>query len=369
MMELHNERAVCQKALEQYGIEVIAFEDYGASPDTPEAAYLDAVAEAHVYIGIFWNRYSLATCQEYEQAAKLGKPCFLYHKTFAYGSCEADLEAFLKSLKSRHVVRTFSNASDLADVVWRDLQTWLISFALRAQKTAEQQQSLHATELSLTANELLEVYEENPEDRLRFERSLADLQRLARDDADAQPYMAISTQPPFISRPWDVQMRRQRRVYSGNPGTLEDLLATLKERYALWEQLVDRCDIYLLIDKAAHEAYFRAGRAGSLDFTPEEVLEQRDRYVQLLQTYPRYQVALHADPVPTTYMICGSRMVVLYGGTVPTRDAIPFTGIRGLRTSHPPTVLRFRLSFEKAWQSLPAQNKDKDAVVHWLRSL
>ena len=369
MLELHNERAMCKRALEQYGIDVTSFECYGAGPEAPEKAYLDAVAEAHVYIGIFWNRYSLATYQEYEHAIKLGKPCFLYHKTFSYGTCEAELQVLLSTLRSRHVIRTFTHAPDLADGVWRDLQAWLIPFALR-EKTPEQRQSLQATELSLAANDLLEVYEENAADRLRFEESMAGILQLAHDHPEAQPYMTASRLPPFISRPWEVQQRRQRRVYSGDSQALNQILTSLEQRYQCWQKLVGRCDIFLLVDKAAHEAYFRAGRAGTLDLTPEEIVAQRDRYIELLASHPRFQLGIHTEPVPTTYMLSGSKTVVIYGGTVPRKDvAIPFTGIRGLRTSHAPTVLRFRLSFERAWRALPSANTDKAAAIQWLSHL
>lgn len=125
MTELNDERATVRKALQEREIEVLCFEELGARPETPQNAYLAAVREADLYLGLFWNRYSPATEEEYRKALRLGRPCLIYVKDFDVHRDE-ELTTLLAEIGRRWVYKTFSDVTELHTQVQRDLQQLLI---------------------------------------------------------------------------------------------------------------------------------------------------------------------------------------------------------------------------------------------------
>ena len=125
MTELHNERVAVRKALAERDIDIIWFEGFGARPETAQAACLRGVHEADVYIGIFWNQHSMATEEEYREAERFGKPCFIYFKDFAVNR-ESKLQALIDELGQKHTYKTFGHALALAEQVQVDVQNWIV---------------------------------------------------------------------------------------------------------------------------------------------------------------------------------------------------------------------------------------------------
>ena len=125
MTELHNERAAVYNALTDGGFKVIWFEDFGARPEVAQAAYLEGVQEADVYVGIFWNQHSMATEEEYGKAERLGRPCFIYIKDFVVNR-EPKMQAFIDELRQKHTCKSFVNALALAKQVPEDVQGWIV---------------------------------------------------------------------------------------------------------------------------------------------------------------------------------------------------------------------------------------------------
>jgi len=86
MRELHNERILLKQVLEEKGLRVFAFEaDAGARPETAQAACLDEVANADVYLGLFWNDFSEAVLEEFDCARSLGNGPTADHGFRQYG--------------------------------------------------------------------------------------------------------------------------------------------------------------------------------------------------------------------------------------------------------------------------------------------
>lgn len=129
MLELHNERLIMKKALEKCRIESFVFEsDAGARPESPRQAYLDEVADSDLYIGIFWNRYSAPTIEEFEYAKAAGKPSLVYVKSFDIRR-EPKLEDFLKQISlsnSGITYRCFDNVIELTQFAEQDALDWLV---------------------------------------------------------------------------------------------------------------------------------------------------------------------------------------------------------------------------------------------------
>lgn len=128
--ELHDERIVLKEALSKRGINSFVFElDAGARPEPPRQAFLDEVGKADVYIGIFWNEFSQAVVDEFEQARTLFKPCLLYIKSYSVKR-DARLEAFIARISNSTdaiTVRNFSDVMQLAQFAGRDIQEWLVA--------------------------------------------------------------------------------------------------------------------------------------------------------------------------------------------------------------------------------------------------
>jgi len=126
MTELQNERAELKRALSADDIEVVMFEDLGARPDTPRQAYLSEVRDADVYLGVFWNQHSAPTEEEYSEARKQGKPCFIYMKDFDVHRDEA-LGALLMEMETSVVYNTFRNTVELGKKANHDIRQWILS--------------------------------------------------------------------------------------------------------------------------------------------------------------------------------------------------------------------------------------------------
>jgi hypothetical protein len=129
MRELHNERMLLKQMLQERGMQVFAFEvDAGARPESPQVAYLSEVRNADVYVGLFWNEFSEAVFEEFECAQSLGKPCFIYTKSFSVRrdkQLREKLQAILNG-RSGLTAGEFSDVVQLSKIVGRDLQNWLI---------------------------------------------------------------------------------------------------------------------------------------------------------------------------------------------------------------------------------------------------
>ena len=82
-IELDPERVALHDALQSPEWDNFTFEWSGAFTDSARDIYLAQVAEANVYLGIFYAAYSQATIDEYREAKRLGKPILIYLKDCA----------------------------------------------------------------------------------------------------------------------------------------------------------------------------------------------------------------------------------------------------------------------------------------------
>ncbi len=81
--ELDPEREALHHALQSPEWDNFTFEWSGAFPDSARDVYLKQVAEADVYLGIFFKTYSQATVDEYYEAKRFPKPILIYLKDCA----------------------------------------------------------------------------------------------------------------------------------------------------------------------------------------------------------------------------------------------------------------------------------------------
>jgi hypothetical protein len=127
--ELRDERFIVKQMLSARGMNAFVFElDAGARPETPQRAYLNEIAAADVYLGIFWNQYSAPTVEEFEHAVTLGLPRFIYVKDYDVHR-GPELSCFLERIadgRSGLTLRHFSDVIELSKFVQEDLANWLV---------------------------------------------------------------------------------------------------------------------------------------------------------------------------------------------------------------------------------------------------
>jgi WD40 repeat protein len=130
MEELRDARDIVDRELDKRGIHAWVFENnVSASPNSITATSLQQVSEADVYIGLFWQRYGKVTIQEYEEARRTSKPCFIYIRD---KGCKRDdnLETFLTKeiydLQKGVTYRFFDRVSELAEQIAEDILAWLV---------------------------------------------------------------------------------------------------------------------------------------------------------------------------------------------------------------------------------------------------
>lgn len=142
--ELTAERAEVRKAVERLHLAPVMFE-LGARPHPPRELYRAYLAQSHVFVGIYWERYGWVAPSEtvsgledeYRLAGDL--PKLLYIKQPA-ADREPRLDRLLEAIKSddHASYKRFSSAEQLADQVEHDLAVLLTErFEAAKERTSE----------------------------------------------------------------------------------------------------------------------------------------------------------------------------------------------------------------------------------------
>jgi hypothetical protein len=210
------------------------------------------------------------------------------------------------------------------------------------------------------------VFTQDLHSRVRFERQLLDDLRASSADRLMQPLLSSLAAPAFVTRPWAYQERRQRRLYGRDQA--RQILPLLQARYDAWHRLAEHSEIRWLIDAAGHRRHFEEARSAGTA-TRHDVAAQLEEMLGLLARYgSRLQVALQRDPIPTTYSVYGVKSATIYGQSLSHEARPTYTGIRGVVTQDPTTVLPFRAAFEADWHRAQRRGGTR-AVEAWLRQL
>jgi len=143
-IDLQPERSAVEDAIHRMSeAKFIGMEYFGSRPETTEAASLEEVDRADIYLGIIGGRYgSGITEQEYRRALDRGLPCFIYIKDDStilpeFRDLEPEKSSRLATLKeelySRHIISPpFTSPLDLAAHVRDDLHRWFFDNHLHA---------------------------------------------------------------------------------------------------------------------------------------------------------------------------------------------------------------------------------------------
>lgn len=163
-LELFDDREGVERALFACGLSPFRYESVvGANPSPPQTTYLQAVKDCDIYIGIFWNRYSKATVDEFRMARREQKPCFIYVKTLAQ-SRELELDALISEISDGSEglsYRNYENAFELGDAVVKDIISWLIENWRKQESKLKNNQNFRLFRLKDDTSELLTFLRQN----------------------------------------------------------------------------------------------------------------------------------------------------------------------------------------------------------------
>jgi len=160
MAELPAEREAAAAAIRAVGATPVMFEQFGGRDADPEGAYLGEVETSDVYIGILGRRYGKplptrfsATHTEYLHAEKSGLRIAVWCSKTT--DREGHEEAFLKEVRTFHVVPAFISPADLGaqveerlrGIAAEDLAPWckLGNILFRASEVTDAAGELHVT--------------------------------------------------------------------------------------------------------------------------------------------------------------------------------------------------------------------------------
>ena len=109
------------------------------------------------------------------------------------------------------------------------------------------------------------------------------------------------------------------------------------------------------------------------DFSHRLTLEQRRRqiahWITLLESYEHYQVGLAETTPALELKLKGTVQAMMRSACRYEDDRWPHWGPRYVQWADEASVFRFFLNFENAWDAIPPRDRDKDAVIRWLRGL
>ncbi|WP_210480699.1 DUF4062 domain-containing protein [Naasia sp. SYSU D00948] len=132
LKELAPERKVARAAIERIAAAPVMFE-LGARPHPPRALYRAYLEQSDIFVGLYWEKYGWVAPDEkvsgLEDEYNLAPPTMprLIYIKETTGTREPRLEALLDRIKAddRASFKTFSDASELADLLVMDLATLL----------------------------------------------------------------------------------------------------------------------------------------------------------------------------------------------------------------------------------------------------
>ncbi|RMF84969.1 MAG: hypothetical protein D6736_18260 [Nitrospinota bacterium] len=109
------------------------------------------------------------------------------------------------------------------------------------------------------------------------------------------------------------------------------------------------------------------------DFSHRLTLEQRRRqiahWITLLESYDHYQVGLAETTPALELKLKGTVQAMMRSACRYEDDRWPHWGPRYVLWVDETSVFRFFLNFENAWDAIPPQDRDKEEVIRWLRTL
>lgn len=118
--ELRNERVTIRDLLRSLDIDVFLYEDdAGARTEAPQEIYKDEVIKSHIYVGIFKEKYSAPTIEEYRLATQSCKDILIYISPVE--KKDEQLDSFLKEIAPRHGYQKFEDVSELQKLFKRDI--------------------------------------------------------------------------------------------------------------------------------------------------------------------------------------------------------------------------------------------------------
>lgn len=134
------------KTLEEFNVELVGMENFGARESKPLATCIAEIERSDIYIGIIAMSYGSIdentqksfTQLEYEKARELGLDLLIYllddydgellAGNIDFGEKYLALANFKKVLRHNHTVVHFKNETDLAAKIYRDLANVLIKY-------------------------------------------------------------------------------------------------------------------------------------------------------------------------------------------------------------------------------------------------
>lgn len=152
------------------------------------------------------------------------------------------------------------------------------------------------------------------------------------------------------------------------------------ERIAAFKRTLRQADCYDICSKRAVEALTRTGVYQSPDalnkdaLSPERRLEHLRNVVSLLQTYPRYHLALVDErqanasdatgiPMDLKWAVAGRRSAFV-GVRLPAASGRPLDA--SVQISEPTVVGGFYDYFHLLWERIPPGNREREHVIGWL---
>jgi hypothetical protein len=132
-IDLQEHRKGVWQLLEQYNVNILGMEKFGARKESPLDTCIKAVSRADIYVGVILHRLGSIepntkksyTQLEYEKAIELDKEILIYlvdeknsvvnTQYIDFGEAHEQLENFKQLLKEKHTVDFFRNPNDLVE--------------------------------------------------------------------------------------------------------------------------------------------------------------------------------------------------------------------------------------------------------------
>jgi hypothetical protein len=119
--ELVEERKTIKSVFSPKVYDVFIFEDTGARTESASEVYTEEVLNCDIYIGIFKEKYSSATAEEYKLAAENDKEILAYVAT-DLKKRDVKLKRLLQKIRNRHKYKPYENIKKLIDYVKDDVE-------------------------------------------------------------------------------------------------------------------------------------------------------------------------------------------------------------------------------------------------------
>jgi hypothetical protein len=166
-----------------------------------------------------------------------------------------------------------------------------------------------------------------------------------------------------LSRPRDIYEKEYYTIYPNDHDNVFNAMSRRDNRIQEFNKQIVNFNYYDIYDKEKIEKYIKE-RNLSYTLSLEEIEQHIEEFERII-SFPNYYVGLYEESIPFNYVIKGDSVVLMGRMFIATK----LGSIQGILFSSREIVEEFKKQFWESWRKIKPEDKEKNKIVQWLKSL